>query len=145
MHRCRVLLAMAVLTLCGLCGPYASGASAQGALPQLVGTWRGPSEVVLEKSGFSSQEVEFVILKQQGHLFTGVKKYIKEPKRVKTEETFTGVLLDDGKTVYFSDSDAGYNFATLVAPDRLQIAYLHDGLGKKQAPMACYMVLTKQK
>lgn len=140
MRRCFLaLLAVAVMSLC------AATAFAQSGLPQLVGTWRGPCEVVLEKSGFTTQDVEFVILKQQGHLFTGVKKYIKEPKRIKTEEKFTGVVLDDGKSIYFSDSDAGYNFATLTAPDKLQIVYIHDGLGNKQAPMASYITLTKQK
>ncbi|WP_428563524.1 MAG: hypothetical protein ACP59X_00435 [Solidesulfovibrio sp. DCME] len=138
-------IAIMALAVLGISGWYAASALAQGALPQLVGTWRGTSEVLLEKKGFTNQEVEFVILKQQGHLFTGVKNYIKEPTRVKTKETFTGVILDDGKTVYFSDADAGYNFAVLTTPDTLQIAYLHDGLGKKQPAMACYMVLTRQK
>ncbi|WP_300160916.1 hypothetical protein [Solidesulfovibrio sp.] len=124
---------------------WASGAAAQNALPQLVGTWRGQSEVLLGTSNFSTQDVEFVILKQQGHLFTGVKRYVKEPERIKTEETFTGVILNDARMIAFSDSDTGYNFAIMTGPDRLEIAYVHDGLGKKQPSMACFLALTRQK
>lgn len=138
MHR-GILLALAAVFL------SSSLALAQGGPPQLVGAWRGTAEVAHDKSAFTTSTVEFVIENQKGHLFTGTKKYLKEPKRAGTVETFSGVVLADGKTILFADSDWGYNYATLVAPDKLEIAYIHDGLGKRQSKMACYMLLTRTK
>jgi len=106
------------------------GAQTQSLFPDLRGTWKGDSETILMGSGNShhpaaaSQEprltsVPFTLTieRQEGRRFSGTFS------SARATEVFVGVISRTG-TLFVVDDD-GYDFATLLGPNRMEMCYLH--------------------
>ena len=122
-----------IATLVGLIGtPVLAQTPAQGSIPDLRGTWKGESESVVFGAGnhphhgsgphesetrFTSQTFTMTIDKQDGRRFAGT------VSSQRSTETVIGVVSRSG-TILMVDDD-GYDIVTLVAPNRLEMCYLH--------------------
>ena len=110
------------------------------------GTWTGDSQSVVigvaphhpgNKSGgpqFTSVPFTLVIDKQDGRRFSGTFSSAQH------SETVIAVVSRAG-TIFMADDD-GYNFGTMLAPDRMEICYLHSSSAKR---IASCTELTRQK
>ena len=119
-----------IVTLVAL---LATPALAQSTIPDLRGTWKGDSESIVAGTGnkhhagaaaqdtpeMRSMSFTLVIDKQDGRRVSGTFS------SAKTNQALIGVLSRTG-TLLMVDND-GYTFGTLLAPDRLEICYLHAG------------------
>ena len=122
-----------IVAFAGLLGtPVLAQTPAQGAIPDLRGTWKGQSESVVFGAGshphhgsgpnegttrFSSRAFTMTIDKQDGRRFAGT--FSSE----RSTETVIGVVSRSG-TILMVDDD-GYDVGTLLAPNRLEMCYLH--------------------
>ena len=107
-----------------------ASALGQTAVPDLRGTWKGESETIILGAGnahhgagaeatsprLSSAPFTLTIDKQEGRRFSGT---FSSPRE---SETVIAVISQSG-TIYMVDDD-GYNVATMLAPNRLEICYL---------------------
>ena len=106
-------------------------AAAQQAIPDLRGTWKGQSESVIFGGGnphhvpttgpaaprYTSVPFTLVIDKQDGRRFSGT---FSSPR---SNETVVAVVSRAG-TIYMVDDD-GYTTGTLLAPNRMELCYMH--------------------
>jgi hypothetical protein len=104
-------------------------AAAEPAIPDLRGTWKGESQSVVLGGNthhpaaqaaaprLTSIPFTLVIDKQDGRRFSGTFSSARH------SETVIAVISRSG-TIYMVDDD-GYDVATLLAPDRMEICYLH--------------------
>jgi hypothetical protein len=122
-----------IVTFAGLVSaPVLAQTPAQGSIPDLRGTWKGESESVVFGAGdhthhgsdprenatrFTSKTFTMTIDKQDGRRFSGT--FSSE----RHTETVIGVVSRSG-TIFMVDDD-GYDVATLLAPNRLEMCYLH--------------------
>jgi hypothetical protein len=122
-----------IVTFAGLMSaPVLAQTPAQGSIPDLRGTWKGESESVVFGAGdhqhhgsgpredatrFTSQPFTMTIDKQDGRRFSGT--FSSE----RHTETVIGVVSRSGR-IFMVDDD-GYDVATLLAPNRLEMCYLH--------------------
>lgn len=107
----------------------ATPAAADTAVPDLRGTWKGESQSIVlggnphhakQKAGeprLTSVPFTLVIDKQDGRRFSGTFSSARHT------ETVIAVISRSG-TIYMVDDD-GYDVATMLAPDRMEICYLH--------------------
>ena len=107
----------------------AAPAAAETAIPDLRGTWTGESESIVlggtphhakQQAGeprLTSVAFTLVIDKQDGRRFSGTFSSARH------SETVIAVISRSG-TIFMVDDD-GYDVATLLAPDRMEICYLH--------------------
>ena len=107
----------------------AAPAAAETAIPDLRGTWTGESESIVlggtphhakQQAGeprLTSVAFTLVIDKQDGRRFSGTFSSARH------SETVIAVVSRSG-TIFMVDDD-GYDVATLLAPDRMEICYLH--------------------
>jgi hypothetical protein len=112
-------------------------AAAQNAVPDLVGTWTGTSESIVLPGGnthhpgkakgprMSNVPFTMVIEKQDGRRFHGTFSSAKH------KETVIAVIGRNG-TIYMVDDD-GYSFATLLAPNRMELCYMKQSPGGRVA------------
>jgi hypothetical protein len=122
-------------------------AAAQQAVPDLRGTWKGESESVVRGGGnihhvpatgpdeprFTSVPFTLVVDKQDGRRFSGTFS------SARYTETVIAVLSRAG-TIYMVDDDA-YAWGTLLAPNRMELCYLHQAAATR---IASCTELTKQ-
>ena len=106
----------------------AAPAAAETAVPDLRGTWTGESQSIVlggtphhpKQAGeprLTSVAFKLVIDKQDGRRFSGTFSSARH------SETVIAVISRSG-TIFMVDDD-GYDVATLLAPDRMEICYLH--------------------
>jgi hypothetical protein len=106
----------------------AAPAVAETAVPDLRGTWTGESQSIVlggtphhpKQAGeprLTSVPFKLVIDKQDGRRFSGTFSSARH------SETVIAVISRSG-TIFMVDDD-GYDVATLLAPDRMEICYLH--------------------
>jgi hypothetical protein len=111
----------------------AASASAQTAAlsPDLRGTWKGESEAIIMGNGgahhppaqqgpepqLTSVALTLTIDRQEGRRFSGTLA------SARSREVILGVVTRTG-TLLMADDD-GYDFATLLAPDQMELCYLH--------------------
>jgi hypothetical protein len=106
----------------------AAPAAAETAIPDLRGTWTGESQSIVlggtphhpKEAGeprLTSVAFKLVIDKQDGRRFSGTFSSARH------SETVIAVISRSG-TIFMVDDD-GYDVATLLAPDRMEICYLH--------------------
>ena len=106
----------------------ATPAAAETAIPDLRGTWTGESQSIVlggtphhpKQAGeprLTSVAFKLVIDKQDGRRFSGTFSSARH------SETVIAVISRSG-TIFMVDDD-GYDMATLLAPDRMEICYLH--------------------
>ena len=115
-----------------LLASIAGSAAAQSAVPDLLGTWKGESETVVLGAGnphhhnpaahpteprYTSQPFTLTIDKQDGRRFSGVFS------SARSRETVVAVVSRAG-TIYMVDDD-GHSWGTLLAPNRMELCYLH--------------------
>jgi hypothetical protein len=129
-----------IVALAVLCVP----ATAQ-TVPDLRGTWKGDSESIVLGGGghhpgtqrteprLSSVPFTLVIDKQDGRRFSGT---FSSPRH---SETVIAVISRSG-TIFMADDD-GYTAGTMLAPNRMELCYLHLS---PAARMASCAELTKQ-
>jgi hypothetical protein len=138
-----------IVTFAGLmCTPVLAQTPAQGSIPDLRGTWKGESESVVFGAGahphhgsapredairFTSKPFTMTVDKQDGRRFSGM--FSSE----RSTETVIGVVSRSG-TIFMVDDD-GYNVGTLLAPNRLEMCYLHLSAASR---VASCTELTKQ-
>src|SRR3954467_2278538 len=127
-----------IVTVTGLmCSPVLAQVPAQGSIPDLRGTWKGESESVVFGAGahphhgsgprddatrFTSKPFTMTIDKQDGRRFSGT--FSSE----RSTETVIGVVSRSGSIFMvdiFMVDDDGYDAGTLLAPNRLEMCYLH--------------------
>jgi hypothetical protein len=107
----------------------AAPAAADNAVPDLRGTWKGESQSIVlgatphhtkqqtDEPRLTSVAFTLVIDKQDGRRFSGTFSSAHH------SETVIAVISRSG-TIFMVDDD-GYDVATLLAPDRMEICYLH--------------------
>ena len=133
-----------IVTLAALA---AAPAAAQTSIPDLRGTWKGESESIVLGGGhphhsatpsaeprLTSVPFTLIIDKQDGRRFSGTFS------SARSSETVIAVLSRAG-TIYMVDDD-GYDAGTLLAPDRMELCYLHLSPATR---IASCTELTKQK
>jgi hypothetical protein len=115
-------LAAAPVALC-------AAVAADAQMPELRGTWKGDSHSVVlgggphhpdTKSGeprFTSVPFTLVVDKQDGRRFFGTFSSTQH------SETVVAVVSRAG-SIFMADDD-GYSVGTMLAPDRMEICYLH--------------------
>ena len=120
-------------------------AAADPAIPDLRGTWKGESQSIVlggnthhpatqvAEPRLTSISFTLVIDKQEGRRFSGTFSSARH------SETVIAVVSRSG-TIYMVDDD-GYDVATMLAPDRMEICYLHLS---SAARIASCTELTKQ-
>ena len=123
-----------------------SSATAENAIPNLLGTWKGSSETIILGAGNSHHDVAatdepklnsvaftMTIDKQDGRRFSGTFSSARASEKVIAVVSHSG-------TIYMVDDD-GHEIGTMLAPNRMELCYL------KQSPasrVASCTDLTKQ-
>jgi tRNA pseudouridine-54 N-methylase len=108
----------------------AATAVAQTAIPDLRGTWKGESETIVVGGGNphhpATQSAEpqlrsvaftLTVDKQDGRRFSGTFS------SARGSETVIAIISRTGN-IYMVDDD-GYDVATMLAPNRMELCYLH--------------------
>lgn len=126
-----VLLVLAVLA-CGCTAPAEQAPAAPpapaAAIPDLVGTWTGPSEGYDEGIGFSDYHdlnLRMVVTEQKGRIFAGRILFVMNGTDTAAE--FAGTIARDGRTFIMAEKGGGYCFGEMVGPDEVEILYVEDG------------------
>ena len=120
-------------------------AAAETAVPDLRGTWKGNSESVVSgganphhatqsaEARFSTIAFTLTVDKQDGRRFSGT--FVS----ARSNDQVVAVIGRNG-SIYMADDD-GYTVGTLLAPNRMELCYLHSSSGAK---VASCTELTKQ-
>jgi hypothetical protein len=131
-------------------GVATSVACAQGAIPDLKGTWTGKgksivfgtnlyhpgSQTTADPPRVSEIEATHVVEGQDGRLAWGH----SFSSAANTQEPFAWALSSDNKTISGADMD-GYFHITLVAPDRMEKCYTQAAAPPSRAIVAtCHMM-----
>jgi len=124
-----------------------TAAGAQTSVPDLRGTWKGKSESIIFGAGnphhhaagapatprLNSVDFTLVVDQQDGRRFSGTFS------SARGEEPIIAVI-SRGGSIYMVDDD-GYNVATMLAPDRMEVCYL---MQSPRTRVASCTELTKQ-
>lgn len=128
----------------------AMAALAQDAIPDLKGVWTGKGKVIVFGSGVhhpGSQsaadpprvreiEATHTVEGQDGRVAWGR----SSSAVADTKEPFAWAIASDNKTIVGADLD-GYFRITLVAPDRMEKCYVHNGVSPTRSVVAtCYFM-----
>jgi hypothetical protein len=112
-------------------------ALAQTAVPDLRGTWKGESQTIAigsaphhpeDQAGeprLTSVPFTMVIDKQEGRRFSGT---FSSPRHT---EKVIAVISQSGP-IYLADDD-GYTIVTMLAPNRMEMCYMHSSTGARVA------------
>jgi hypothetical protein len=123
----------------------AGPAMAESAVPDLRGTWKGNSEAIVSgganphhatqsaETRFSTIAFTLTVDKQDGRRFSGT--FVS----ARTTDQVVAVIGRNG-SIYMADDD-GYTVGTLLAPNRIELCYMHSSPGAK---VASCTELTKQ-
>jgi hypothetical protein len=123
-------------------------ASAQEAIPQLKGTWRGTGKILLygktehlsgtpDKAVVRDLEVTHTVTGQDGRLIWGTTSSANNDSK----EPFAWALSSDNKTILGADTD-GYYRITIVAPDRIEKCYVQSAANSPRHAIVatCFMM-----
>jgi hypothetical protein len=132
-----------IVTLAAL---TAAPAVAETAIPNLLGTWKGESETIVLGAGNphhpATQSAEpqlrsiaftLTIDKQDGRRFSGTYSSARSSEKVLAVVSRSG-------TVFLVD-DEGYTVGTMLAPNRMELCYMHVSSASR---LASCTELTKQ-
>ncbi|HEY7244147.1 MAG TPA: hypothetical protein VH678_09725 [Xanthobacteraceae bacterium] len=135
-----------LFTLALLAALPAVPAASQTATPDMRGTWKGQSESIVLAGGnphhpptkgsepeLRSVEFTLTVDKQDGRRFSGT---FSSPR---SSEKIIAVISRNG-TIFLAD-DEGYTHGTMLAPNRMELCYLHVSSASRVASCA---ELTKQ-
>jgi hypothetical protein len=133
-----------------LLGAGATAASAQDAIPDIKGTWTGKGKAIVFGTNLyhpGSQtptdpprvreiEATHVVEGQDGRVAWGR----SSTTVANTQEPFAWAIASDNKSIIGSDLD-GHFHITLVAPDRMEKCYSHNGTSPTHSVVAtCYVM-----
>lgn len=129
-------------------GVAATAAAAQGAVPDLKGTWTGKGKVVVfgnhahhpgaqtpnDPPRIREIEATHVVEGQDGRLAWGRSSSavadIKEP--------FAWAIMGDNRSIVGADVDGNFRI-NMLGPDRMEKCYTHNGIGPSKSVVAtCY-------
>jgi hypothetical protein len=124
-----------------------AAARAQDAIPDLKGTWSGKGKVIIfgghaHHPGVSLDSpptvrdiaMTLVVEGQDGRLAWGR----SSSANADTKEPFAWAMSADNKSIIGSDTDGSFRI-TLLAPDRMEKCYTHNGIGPSRSIVAgCY-------
>jgi len=127
----------------------ATAARAQDAIPDLRGTWSGKGKVIIfgghahhpgvrPDSPPTVRDIEMTLLVegQDGRLAWGR----SSSANADTKEPFAWAMSSDNKSIIGSDTDGSFRI-TLLAPDRMEKCYTHNGLSPSKSIVAgCYQM-----
>jgi hypothetical protein len=131
-----------------------TAACAQDAIPDLKGTWSGKgksvvfgnnphhpgSQSVTSPPRIRDYEFTFVVDGQEGRLAWGH----SFSSIANTNEPFAWAISEDNQAVIGADTD-GYYQLTVLAADRMEICYAHNGLSPTGSIVAtCYVAERKK-
>ena len=136
-----------IVTLAALAAPSALAAAmaAETAVADMRGTWKGDSQSIVMGGGghhpgaregeprFTSVAFTLVIDKQEGSRFSGTFSSAQH------SETVVAVVSRAG-TIFMADDD-GYSAGTMLAPNRMELCYLHSSTASR---IASCTEMTKQ-
>jgi hypothetical protein len=135
-----------IFTLVVLAALPAIPAAAQTAIPDLRGTWKGESESIVLGGGnphhpataaneaqLRSVPFTLTIDKQDGRRFSGTFSSPRSSEKVVAVISRSGVI--------FLADDEGYTDGTMLAPNRMELCYLHVSSASR---IASCVELTKQ-
>jgi hypothetical protein len=120
-------------------------ATAETAIPDLRGTWKGNSESIVSgganphhatqsaETRFSTIAFTLTIDKQDGRRFSGTFS------SARGNDQIAAVISRNG-TIFMADDD-GYTVGTMLAPNRMELCYMH---ASPTARVASCTELTKQ-
>ena len=125
----------------------ATAARAQDAIPDLKGTWFGKGKVIIfgghahhpgvpQDSPPAVRDIEMTLLVegQNGRLAWGR----SSSANADTKEPFAWAISSDNKSIVGSDTDGSFRI-TLLAPDRMEKCYTHNGTSPSKSIVAgCY-------
>jgi hypothetical protein len=137
-----------------LLGAFATAASAQDSIPDLKGTWTGKGKSIVfgnnphhpgpqthaDAPRVRDIEATHVVEGQEGRLAWGR----SSSTVADTKEPFTWAMSSDNKTIIGADVD-GYFRITLVAPDRMEKCYTHNGTSPSKSVVATCHVMERVK
>jgi hypothetical protein len=135
----------ATLALAAIAALSILPAAGETAVPDLRGTWKGNSEAVVSgganahhatqsaETRFSTIAFTLTVEKQDGRRFSGT--FVS----ARSNDQVVAVISRNG-SIFMADDD-GYTVGTLLAPDRIELCYMHSSSGAK---VASCTELTKQ-
>lgn len=143
-----------IIVVLALLGAATTSAFAQGAAPDLKGTWTGKGKVAVIGSGdhhpgtqtptdparVRELETTHVVEGQDGRVAWGRSKSTVADKG----EPFVWAIASDNKSIVGADLD-GYFRITLLARDRIEKCYVHNGLSPSRSAVASCVVMTRAK
>ena len=106
-------------------------------IPNLVGTWQGTGSGHAAGHGFHKKMEkagEYVIKDQQERIFHGVVTVHRAQH--KGQETFSGVIAKDNKTIYIAGHQEGVRIGTIDGPNDLTLYVLIPGGKQPRAILA---------
>ena len=131
-----------------LLGAAATAAPAQDAIPDLKGTWTGKGKSIVfgthphhpgtqtatDPPRVRDIEATHTVEGQDGRVAWGR----SSSALADTKEPFAWAISSDNKSIVGADMD-GYFRITLIAPDRMEKCYVHNGTGATKSIVAtCY-------
>jgi len=137
-----------------LLGAAATAARAQDAIPDLKGTWSGKGKAIVlganpHHPGSQTAaapprvrdiEATHVVEGQDGRVAWGR----SSSAVADTKEPFAWAIASDNRTIVGADMD-GYFRITLIAPDRMEKCYVHNGISPTGSIVAtCYVMDRKR-
>lgn len=125
-----VVLLLAILTCgCTTTAPAVPApAETTAVIPDLTGTWTGPSTGYDEGTGFTDYHdlgIKMIVTEQKDRIFAG--RILFTANGTESATGFAGAISRDGKTFAMSEQAGGYCFGEITGPDAVEITYLEDG------------------
>ena len=132
----------------------AATAAAQDAVPDLGGTWSGKGKSIVSGSNphhpgvrtpadaprVREIEATYTVEGQDGHLVWGR----SASTAADTKEPFAWAIANDNNTIFGADMD-GYFHIQLLAPDRMEKCYVHNGTSPTRSIVATCFVMDRVK
>ena len=132
----------------------AATAAAQDAVPDLRGTWSGKGKSIVFGSNphhpggqtpadaprVREIEATYTVEGQDGHLVWGR----SASTAADTKEPFAWAIANDNNTIFGADMD-GYFHIQLLAPDRMEKCYVHNGTSPTHSIVATWFVMNRLK
>ncbi|PKL59591.1 MAG: hypothetical protein CVV33_07040 [Methanomicrobiales archaeon HGW-Methanomicrobiales-4] len=116
------------------------------AIPDLSGTWvttNGTSILFTGETYDLAAETDIWNLSQQDRIVTGMNSFYLGEELV--EESLTGVISPDGKTVYIVDKNGGLYIGSLDQNNSMSISYLNTGEVRDKAGYGLALSMTMEK
>ena len=129
---CILIVVLAVLA-CGCTSttpapaPSVPATSAAPVIPDLTGTWTGPTQGYEEGTGFTdyaNATMQFIVTDQKDRLFDGRLAFTINgtPYSIGV----AGVIAPDGRSFAMAEKDNGYTTGRILPDNEIELTYLND-------------------